>query len=272
MASTERIRVGFLGAGRMATALAEGWKQAGLVAAGDCLACDVLESARDHFTKTTGFEATSDPTKVILGSDIVVLAVKPQSLRDLMELVGSHLGSKKLVLSIIAGATLDRLQKALGHGRVVRIMPNTPCMVGASATAYATGPGATAEDAQIVSRLFNAVGRAFVVPEHLMDAVTGLSGSGPAYGFVMIEALADGGVKAGLPRDVATILAAQTLLGAAKMVLETGRHPGQLKDDVASPAGTTIQGLFELEQAGIRGALIQAVDAAAKRSAELGKQ
>lgn len=272
MASTGQFRVGFLGAGRMATALAQGWKQAGLVKAGDCIACDLLGPTRELFTQTTGFEAVSDANLVIQSSDILVLAVKPQSLRDLVEKVGSQLGPKKLILSILAGVTLDKLQKAIGHGRIVRIMPNTPCMVGESATAYANGPGTTPEDGQIVAKLFNAVGRAFLVPENLMDGVTGLSGSGPAYGFVMIEALADGGVKVGLPRDVATVLAAQSLLGAAKMVLETGRHPGQLKDDVASPGGTTIQGLFELEQAGIRGALIRAVDAAAKRSAELGKQ
>jgi len=271
MASIERFRVGFLGAGRMATALAHGWKQAGLVKAGDCIACDPLAPAREQFTQATGFEAITDANQVIQASDIVVLAVKPQSLRDLVEMVGSQLGPKKLILSILAGVTLDKLQKAIGHGRVVRVMPNTPCMVGESATAYATGPGTTVEDGQIVAKLFNAVGRSFLLPENLMDGVTGLSGSGPAYGFVMIEALADGGVKVGLPRDVATVLAAQSLLGAAKMVLETGRHPGQLKDDVASPGGTTIQGLFELEQAGIRGALIRAVDAAAKRSAELGK-
>ncbi len=272
MVTGHTYKIGFLGAGRMATALAQGWKQAGLVSAGQCLACDVHEGARLQFTQTTGFEATADPAKVIQQADILVLAVKPQSLRDLLEQVGSLLGPKKLVLSIIAGATLDRLQTALGHGRIVRIMPNTPCQVGESATAYCPGPGTTPEDCAAVARLFNSVGRGFSLAESQMDAVTGLSGSGPAFVFLMIEALADGGVKAGLPRDVAQVLAAQTVLGAARMVLDTGKHPGQLKDDVASPGGTTIAGLFELEKAGVRGAFIQAIDTAAKRSAELGKQ
>lgn len=271
MVTGQTYKIGFLGAGRMATALAQGWNRAGLIAPGQCLACDLVEAARTQFSQTTGFESTNDPAKVIQQSDIVVLAVKPQSLRDLLEQVGSHLGPKKLVLSIIAGATLDRLQSALGHGRIIRIMPNTPCTVGESATAYCPGVAATPEDIAVVSRLFNSVGRGFCLAESLMDAVTGLSGSGPAFVFVMIEALADGGVKAGLSREVSQTLAAQTVLGAARMVLETGKHPGQLKDEVASPGGTTIAGLFELEKAGIRGALIQAIDAAAKRSAELGK-
>jgi len=272
MATGQTYKIGFLGAGKMATALALGWHRAGLIGPGQCLACDPVEKARAQFTQATGFDCLAEASKVIQQSEIVVLAVKPQSLRDLLELTCSDLTSKKLVLSIIAGASLDRLHNALGHTRIVRIMPNTPCRVGESATAYCLGSGTTAEDSALVSRLFNSVGRAFPLPESLMDAVTGLSGSGPAFVFLIIEALADGGVRAGLSREVAQVLAAQTVMGAAKMVLETGVHPGQLKDEVASPAGTTIAGLFELEQSSIRGALMRAVEAAAKRSAELGKQ
>jgi pyrroline-5-carboxylate reductase len=151
-------------------------------------------------------------------------------------------------------------------------MPNTPCLVGASAAGFAAGPTATPEDVALVAKLFNAVGKAFPVPEHLLDAVTGLSGSGPAFVYVLIEALADGGVRVGLPRDVALALAAQTVLGSAKMVLETGKHPGELKDAVASPGGTTIAGLHALERAGFRAAAMDAVEAAANRAAELGKK
>jgi pyrroline-5-carboxylate reductase len=176
------------------------------------------------------------------------------------------------VVSIAAGITLRQLAEGLGsHCRLVRVMPNTPCLVGASASAYCPGDKATAEDVAVVDCLLNAVGRAFRVPEHLLDAVTGLSGSGPAFVYLMIEALSDGGVRVGLPRDVATALAAQTVLGSAKMVLETNLHPGTLKDMVASPGGTTIAGLHALERGGVRGALMDAVEAATKRSQELGQ-
>jgi len=168
--------------------------------------------------------------------------------------------------------TLAKLENGLGHGaRVIRVMPNTPALVGASATAYALGRNATAADGRLAQTLFTAVGVAFQLPEPLLDAVTGLSGSGPAYIYLIIEALSDGGVAAGLPRDVATRLAAQTVLGGAKMVLETGQHPGALKDMVTSPGGTTIEGIHELEKAGVRGALINAVRAAAEKSRKLGQ-
>ena len=155
--------------------------------------------------------------------------------------------------------------------RLVRVMPNTPCLVGASASGYSPGEAATPDDVALVDRLLNAVGRAFRLPENLLDAVTGLSGSGPAFVYVMIEALSDGGVRVGLPRDVATALAAQTVFGSAKMVLETGQHPGALKDMVTSPGGTTIDGLHELEKGRVRAALMNAVRAATNKSKELGQ-
>jgi pyrroline-5-carboxylate reductase len=182
------------------------------------------------------------------------------------------LRQETLLVSIASGVTLSRLQELLGTGRrIVRVMPNTPCLVHACAAGITAGEHATESDTIMVKALFDAVGLAVVVPEKLIDAVTGLSGSGPAYGYVLIEALADGGVKMGLPRALAQALAAQTLLGAAKMVLETGLHPGALKDAVASPAGTTIAGLHELEKAGVRAALMNAVEAAARRAQEMGK-
>jgi pyrroline-5-carboxylate reductase len=176
-----------------------------------------------------------------------------------------------LLISVAAGVTLRQLEEGAGRElRWVRVIPNTPCLVGASASGICPGENTTAEDAALVDRLFNAVGRAVRVPESLLDAVTGLSASGPAFVYVVIEALSDGGVRMGLPRDVATTLAAQTVLGSARMVLETGLHPGALKDMVASPGGTTIAGLHALERGGLRAALIDAVEAAARRSTELG--
>jgi pyrroline-5-carboxylate reductase len=192
---------------------------------------------------------------------------------DVLSELRGQLTQSHLVISIAAGIPLATIAQGLGPGpRLVRVMPNTPCLVGSGASAYCLGPGATPADRELVGRLLAAVGRAVQTPEKLLDAVTGLSGSGPAFVYVMIEALSDGGVNMGLPRDVATTLAAQTVLGAAQMVLTTGQHPGALKDQVASPGGTTIAGLQALEEHGLRAALIAAVEAATNRSMELGKQ
>ena len=271
MADAATLSVGFLGAGRMATALARGWLRAGLIRADGCRASDPLPQARQAFTSETSCPAATDNCEIVSGSDLLVLAVKPQSMAALMEEIRPLLKTQ-LVVSIAAGITLRQLTDGLGTGcRLVRVMPNTPCLLGASASAYSPGDNATADDIALVDRLLNAVGVAFRLPEHLLDAVTGLSGSGPAFVYLMIEALSDGGVRVGLPRDVATALAAQTVLGAAKMVLETRTHPGMLKDMVASPGGTTIAGLHALERGGVRGALMDAVEAATRRAVELGK-
>jgi pyrroline-5-carboxylate reductase len=270
MAEAE-LRIGFLGAGRMATALAKGWLQAGLVRADGCRASDPLPQARQAFAAETGCPAVSDNREIAAASDLLVLAVKPQSMAALLEEI-RPLQKDRLIVSIAAGITLRQLADGLGSGcRLVRVMPNTPCLVGASASGYSPGDSATAEDIGLVDRLLNAVGVAFKLPEHLLDAVTGLSGSGPAFVYLMIESLSDGGVRVGLPRDVATALAAQTVLGSAKMVLQTQSHPGVLKDMVASPGGTTIAGLHALERAGVRGALMDAVEAATRRAVELGQ-
>ena len=265
-------RIGFLGAGKMATALARGWIQAGLARPDQVLASDPIEATRAAFTRETGGRAVADNRQVIDGSDVLILAVKPQNMAALLAEMQPLLVARHLIVSIAAGISLSQFTAKLGPTiRLVRVMPNAPCQVGASASAYAAGPGATTDDVRLVDRLLNSVGRAMAVPEKLLDAVTGLSGSGPAFVFVMIEALSDGGVRMGLPRDVATLLAAQTVFGAAKMLLDTGLHPGALKDMIASPGGTTIAGLHEIERGGLRGILMDAVEAAALRSEELGK-
>jgi pyrroline-5-carboxylate reductase len=270
---SEMLRIGFLGAGKMATALAQGWIQAGLTVGTQVCASDPVPAARDHFAKTTGATALAENSRVVSQSDVIVLAVKPQNMPDLLAEIRSSLKPHHLLISIAAAITLKQFTDTLGNDRrIIRVMPNTPCLVGASASAFAASATATAADIQLAERLLNSVGRVVQVPEKLLDAVTGLSGSGPAFVAVMIEALSDGGVRMGLPRDLATMLAAQTVFGAAKMLLETGLHPGQLKDMVASPAGTTIAGLHALEQGGLRAALMDAVEAATLRAVELGKR
>lgn len=265
------LKVGFLGAGQMATALAKGWQNAGLVSAGTLRASDPYPEARNRFHQQTGAVVTADNLEVVKNSQVLILAVKPQVMAPLLAEISGHVREDHVIISIAAGLTLKKLADGLlANYRLIRVMPNTPCLLGASAAGFSTGPGARPEDAALVERLFNAVGKAFAVPEYQLDAVTGLSGSGPAFVYVFIEALADGGVRMGLPRDVALTLAAQTVLGSAQMVLETKQHPGVLKDSVASPGGTTIAGLHALERGGLRAAVMDAVEAASKRATELG--
>jgi pyrroline-5-carboxylate reductase len=269
---SSRLKIGFLGAGKMATALAKGFINAGIAQAEDMVASDVAEGARASFAKEVGCTTTAWNPEVLKFANVIVLAVKPDQVNGLLAEAREHFTPNHLLISIAAGVPIARMESSLGTGaRVVRVMPNTPALVGASASAYAAGKNATPEDAQLTQKLLTAVGVAYQVKESLLDAVTGLSGSGPAYVFLIIEALSDGGVAAGLPRDVATKLAAQTLLGSAKMVLETGTHPSALRDMVTSPGGTTIEGLHELELGGVRGSLINAVRAATYKSKRLGQ-
>lgn len=266
------MRVGFVGAGKMATALARGFVSAGLVASESVCACDVVPAACAAFSEAVAARIVPTASAVLAECDVVFLAVKPQQMDDVLGTIRPHVSSRHLVVSIAAGVPLERLAAGLGTGvRLVRVMPNTPCLLGCGASGFARGGGATAEDGATVQRFLSTVGYACELPERLLDAVTGLSGSGPAYGYLVIEALADGGVRVGLPRDVALRLAAQTVLGAARMVLETGEHPAALKDAVTSPGGTTIAGLHALERGGLRGVLMSAVEAATQRSAELGR-
>jgi pyrroline-5-carboxylate reductase len=263
-------RWGFVGSGKMATALVKGMLRAGVASVEDIRASDPLESARNQFQAETSVSVFDANVPVVQLSDVVVLAVKPQSMRLVLENVRPFITNDKLIISIAAGITIKSIIEGLGPGaRVVRVMPNTPALIGEGASAYALGPGVHADDERVVKAFLDSVGQTVGVPESLLDAVTGLSGSGPAFVYVMIEALADGGVRVGLPRDVAILLASQTVLGAAKMVRDTGLHPGWLKDQVASPGGTTIAGLHALEQAGLRAALMNAVQAATHRSTQL---
>ena len=267
-----KLTIGVLGAGKMATALAKGLVQAKLVHAHQIIASDPIDAARAAFAKEVGVKATASNLETTKSAQVLVLAVKPDQVAGVLKDIRGLVTEKHLLCSIAAGVTLAKLESGLGNGaRVIRVMPNTPALVGASATAYALGKNATAEDGRLAQEMFSAVGVAFQLKEPLLDAVTGLSGSGPAYVYLIIEALSDGGVAAGLPRDVATKLAAQTVFGSAKMALETGQHPGVLKDMVTSPGGTTIEGIHELEKAGVRGALINAVRAAAEKSKKLGQ-
>ena len=266
------MKLGVIGCGKMGTALVEGALRTGVVAAADVVGVDPIQGAREHFAKATGATVAGD-LAALTDCGVILLCTKPLDVRAALgDLTGVAAGKPMLVISIAAGVTLSALESAAAeHIRIVRAMPNTPALVGKGASGFCLGNRASAEDAETTRRLLGSVGLAIEVPERLMDAVTGLSGSGPAYVYLVIEALADGGVRAGLPRADALRLAAQTVLGAASMVAETGEHPAVLKDMVTSPGGTTIAGLAELERMGLRAALIEAVTAATRRSAELGK-
>jgi pyrroline-5-carboxylate reductase len=261
-------RIGFLGAGQMATALAKGIVEAGLVAPQAVHAADPQPQARKRFSESLPeASVTGDNGEVAGAVDVLVLAVKPPLATSVLAGVRKEVEGK-LVVSVAAGVRLVQLEAAC-RARLVRVMPNTPCLVGLGASAYALGSTASEEDGRFVSRILSAVGQAWPVPERLLDAVTGLSGSGPAFVYTVIEALSDGGVAMGLPRELAQSLATQTVRGAAEMVVRTGDHPAVLRDRVASPGGTTIAGLAALENGRLRAALIEAVCAATRRSVEL---
>lgn len=261
----------FIGGGVMAGAILRSLIDSGTLSPTRVVVSDPVSACRER-AAGLGVQSTTENAEAVRDADVVVVAVKPQNVLDVLEEIGGSLTEAQLLVSIAPGITTRQLEEKVPLGvPVVRVMPNTPTMVGAGAAAFCLGAMANEEHAGVVRRLFEAGGRCVQVAEKQLDAVTGLSGSGPAYVCVMIEALADGGVRMGLPRDVALTLAAQTVMGAAKLVLETGDHPAVLKDRVATPGGTTIAGLAALEEAGLRNALIKAVEAATRRSAELGQ-
>lgn len=266
-------RIAFLGAGNMAEALIKGLLRAGIAKPEDITATGRRNERMDIIAKAYGVRVTQDNVAAARDSDVVVLAVKPQAMGKLLAQVAPAIDHQKLVISVAAGVPIAALERKLGAGaRIVRAMPNTPALVGAGACAVSGGEHATAEDVEDALALFRAVGTAVSVDEGLLDAVTGLSGSGPAYIFLIIEALSDAGVKVGLPRYTALELAAQTVLGSAKLLIDTGAHPGALKDQVTSPGGTAIAGLHTLEAGGLRTTLINAVESATRRARELGDQ
>jgi pyrroline-5-carboxylate reductase len=266
-------RIGFIGAGRMATALARGFVKAGLVRAESLAASDPSAEARTAFQRELAdAKVESDNAQIVSTADVVLLAVKPQQMDDVLADIRAALRPESLVVSIAAGVTLGQVAAGLPDGqRIVRVMPNTPCLIGRGASGYSLGPHATVQDGRLVAELLAAVGVAYEVPEKQLDAVTGLSGSGPAFVYTMIEALSDGGVEMGLPRELAAELAVRTVAGAAEMVVSTGETPAALRDRVTSPGGTTLAGLKALEAGGFQTTVIEAVRAATRRSEELGR-
>jgi pyrroline-5-carboxylate reductase len=265
-------KIGVIGAGKIGSAIARGVIRAGLAAKEDVMASDVSEALRQAAAEELGIKTTVNNGEVCDFAGIIILAVKPQIVELVAREIAKKLGTAKLLVSVAAGVPLSRIEAGLAPGaRVVRVMPNIPCVVGAGAAGYAGGAHATAADLENVGAILNSFGVGMAVEEKYLDAVTGLSGSGPAYVFLFMEALADGGVQMGLARDVAQKLAMQTVYGAAKMALESNKHLGELKDEVTSPGGTTIAGLYAMEQKGFHGTVMDAVVSATKRSQELGR-
>ena len=264
------MNLGIIGCGKMGSALVKGAIRENAINGQQVMAIDLIPELAQQLSKDIGATIAKTNDELIENSDAILLCVKPQ---DMISLTNSFTKerSSKLFISIAAGIKIDDLEKSFKNDdRIIRVMPNTPAMIGQGASAQSRGKNATESDAQFVSNILNAVGIAIEVPEKQLDAVTGLSGSGPAYIYTVIEALADGGVLVGLPKEKALKLAAKTVIGAAEMVMKSDEHPAKLRDQVASPGGTTIAGLAALESGKLRSTLIEAVKAATKRSEELG--
>lgn len=265
-------KIGVIGAGKIGAAIARGVIKGGLVSPGSVMASDVSDDLRQAISQDLGIKTTADNRELCKFADIIILAVKPQIVDPVAREITKQLGKGKLLVSVAAGVPLGRIETHLEPGaRVVRVMPNICCIAGAGAAGYAAGAHATAADLANVGAILNSFGVGMAVEEKYLDAVTGLSGSGPAYVFLFMEALADGGVQVGLSRDVALKLAVQTVYGAARMALESDKHLSALREDVTSPGGTTIAGLYAMEQKGFRGTVMDAVVSATRRSQDLGK-
>ncbi|MET0789913.1 MAG: pyrroline-5-carboxylate reductase [Polyangiaceae bacterium] len=264
-------KIGLLGTGNMASALIRGLLASKTLSPEQIRGSDLRAEHLAELEKTYGIKTHTNNSELLAWANVIVLAVKPQGIDRVLDQVASEVNSDTLVISIAAGVSIRTIEERLPDGiRVMRAMPNTAAMALAAATGISAGSKATVADIEFTKALFDATGRSVVLDESLMDAVTGLSGSGPAYVMLIIDALADGGVKMGLHRETALLLAAQTVYGSAKLLLETGEHPGRLKDMVTSPGGTTIAGLHTLESGGLRHTLMNAVEVATRRATELG--
>ena len=264
-------KVGFLGSGNMGEAIIKGLLQAGLVPAASIAATDARADRLQQMARQYGIRAAASNREMVDEADVVILAVKPQIMGAVLQEVAGSVSRAKLLISVAAGVPVSALRAGLGKpARLIRVMPNTPALVLEGVTAIARSEGLDAGDLELAQELFAAVGRVVVLDEEALDAVTGLSGSGPAYVAIVIESLADGGVRMGLDRATAMTLATQTVLGSARLILETGMHPAQLKDMVSSPGGTTIAGITALEEGSVRRTFISAVERATLRSRELG--
>ena len=265
-------RIAFIGAGNMTESLVAGLLSGQIVHADQLMVTDIRPERCTHLEGRYKIRISNHNAEAATWGKILIYSVEPQVLDQVLQETSPHLQSDTLVISVAAGFPIARVAAALPNSpHIVRAMPNTPSSIQEGVTALALGPGLSEEEIRIAQTIFESVGHVVTLEEKHMDAVTGLSGSGPAYIYVMIEAMADAGVNMGLPRNIAQLLAAQTLLGAARMVMETGEHPGQLKDRVTSPGGTTIAGIHALEKGGFRATLMNAVEAATKRSLELGQ-
>lgn len=265
-------KIGFIGGGAIAESLVKGILNADLIAPSQIMVSDVSQERLKYLTDTFGVATSQDSKEVAAFAEVLFLTVKPQVINDVLLMIAPVVEKSTIVVSVAAGVTLDTLQGKLPGVPVIRVMPNTPVAVGAGMSAVALGQYASEAAGQLVSDIFAAVGRVVRVKESALDAITGFSGSGPGFAYVLIDALADAGVRVGFSRQTAIELAAQTLYGAAKMVLETGKHPAELRDMVTSPNGTTIAGIHVLEQRGVRAALIDAVVEATNRSREMGQK
>jgi pyrroline-5-carboxylate reductase len=266
------IKIGFIGGGAITEAITSGILEAKLITANNIFIAEHKSVRCEYLKKIYNVNVSVDAREIADNVDIIFLAIKPQVACNAIESICSITKDKSIIVSVVAGLTIQSLESYFKNQPVIRVMPNTPVAVGEGMSAIALGTKATAENGDLIEKIFNAIGKAVIVKENVMDAVTGLSGSGPGYGFVIIDALADAGVKVGLPRQTAIMLAAQSLLGAAKMVLETGKHPAQLRDMVTSPGGTTIAGIHVLEKHAFRAVLIDAVEAATIKSKAMGSK
>ncbi|MDD2211964.1 MAG: pyrroline-5-carboxylate reductase [Clostridia bacterium] len=264
-----RQRIGFIGGGAMGEAILKGLLTGGREAQ-TLLVSDFQKERREFLEKNYQVKTTAENREVVENSDVIIFAVKPQNLKEVVDSCAAVFDNKKLLISILAGITTTKLEEFFPEGsRIVRAMPNTPALVGAGTTVLSGGKFASEEDLQIALDVFRGLGSVSILPEKMLNAVTGLSGSGPAFVALIVEALADGGVMAGLPRNTALKLALDTVAGTAKLLAETGMHPAQLKDRVTSPAGTTIYGMLSLEKSGVRGTIMETVLAATKRAEEM---